>query len=211
MWASRRTGTGAAKAFRFGVAAVEFEGGSCTSAVDAGEGADADAGVGVGVEVDSGGRIIGARRSVETETKPEERGFGLDSITGDGIVGEEAAVEVAEVVAAAAAIVAASRSGSGGEDDETSSGSGPGSYASNLPNHSATRPFVADLRRTASSSSSSRLPSLFFFLFAFPSLLLLLTRSLSLSLSFSFESDLADLRDRALYVPRSLLDEAPLP
>jgi hypothetical protein len=208
MWASRRTGTGAAKAFRFGVAAVEFEGGSCTSAVDAGEGADADAGV--GVEADSGGRIIGARRSVETETKPEERGFGLDSITGDGIVGEEAAVDVAEVVAAAA-IVAASRSGSGGEDDETSSGSGPGSYASNLPNHSATRPFVADLRRTASSSSSSRLPSLFFFLFAFPSLLLLLTRSLSLSLSFSFESDLADLRDRALYVPRSLLVEAPLP
>jgi hypothetical protein len=124
-------------------------------------------------------------------------------------VGEQVAVVAVEVVAAA--IVAASLSGSGGEDDESSSGSGPGSHASNLPNHSATRPFVADLRRAASSSTSSRLPSLFFFLFAFPSLLLLLTRSLSLSFSFSFESDFADLRDRALYVPRSLLDEAPLP
>jgi hypothetical protein len=190
MGASRRTGTGAGKASRFGVAEVELEDGLCTSAVDAGEGADAD--VGVGVEAGSSGRAIGARRSVETETKPEERGFGLDSITGDGTVGEEAAVAAADV-------------------GETSSGSGPGSHASNLPNHSATRPFVADLRREASSSSSSRLPSFFFFLFAFPSLLLLLTRSLSLSFSFSFESDLADLRDRALYVPRSLLDEAPLP
>jgi hypothetical protein len=205
MCASRRTGTGACKAFRFGVAAVELEGGSCTSAVDAGDGADADAGV--GVEADSGGREIGARRSVETATKPEERGFGLDSITGDGTVGEEATVVVVEAEVVGAAIIAASRSGSGGEDDETSSGSGPGSHASNLPNHSATRPFVADRRRAASSSSSSRLPSLFFFLLTFPSLLLLLTRSLSLSL----ESDLTDLRDRALYVPRSLLDEAPLP
>jgi hypothetical protein len=209
MYASRRTGTGAGKAFRFGVAAAEFEDGLCTGTVDAGEGADADAGV--GIEADSGGREIGARRSVETETKPEERGFGLDSITGDGTVGEEAVVVVAEADVVAAAVVAASRSDSGAEGDESSSGSGPGSYASNLPNHSATRPFVADLRCAASSSNSSRLPSLFFFLLAFPSLLLLLTRSLSLSLSFSFESDLADLRDRALYVPRSLLDEAPLP
>ena len=192
MCASRRTGTGAGKTFRFGVAAVELEDGSCTSAVDAGVGADA----GVGVEAGSGGREIGARRSVETAIKPEERGFGLDSITGDGTVGEEAVVVEVEVVTPA--IVATSRSGSGGEDDGTKSGSGPGSHASTLPNHSATRPFVADLRRAASSSCSSCLPSLFFFFFAFPSLLLLLTRPLSLSLSFSFESDLADLRDRAL-------------
>ena len=35
----------------------------------------------------AGGREIGARRRVETETKPEERGFGSDSTTG-GFVGE---------------------------------------------------------------------------------------------------------------------------
>jgi hypothetical protein len=72
--------------------------------------------------------------------------------------------------------------------------SGSGSYTSNLPNHSATRPFVARLRRAASSSPCpSRLSLLFLAFFSFP-------RS----------SDLAGLRESALYVPRSLLDEAPL-
>jgi hypothetical protein len=73
-------------------------------------------------------------------------------------------------------------------------------HASNLPNHSATRPFAARLRRAASSPRTSRLSFFFFAFFSLP-----------LSLSFSFESDLADLRERALYVPRSLLDEAPAP
>src|SRR6266436_8859060 len=190
-------GTGAGKAFAFRVVAVELEGGSFACA------ADAAGGVGADVKADSGGRKIGARRSVETETKPEERGFGLDSIIGDGALGEEVALAVAAAIDAGA--------GSGTVLISTS-GSGPGTYASNLPNHSATRPFAADLRRAASSSRSSRLPSIFFFLFAFPSLLLFLFLSLSLSLSwfFSLKSDLTDLRERALYVPRSLLDEAPV-
>ena len=164
---------------------------------------------------DSGGREIGARRSVETATKPEECGFGFDSITGGGTVGEGAAGAAAMATGAGSVCDAGSCSGSGGEPAESgsisgsgllsSSGSGPGSPTSNLPSHSAMRPFAADRRRAASSSRSSRL---FFFFFAFPSLLRL---SLSLSLSFSFESDLADLRESALYVPRSLLDEAPVP
>jgi hypothetical protein len=59
-----------------------------------------------------------------------------------------------------------------------------------LPNHSATRPFAARFRRAASSPFTSRLS--FFFFFGFPSL------PLPLPLSLSFESDLADLRERAL-------------
>ena len=75
-------GGGASEVVRFGVAAVDLDDDSCTSVVDADEGAHGCA----VAEADAGGSIIGTRRSVETGTN------GLDSITGDGTLGEGAAV-----------------------------------------------------------------------------------------------------------------------
>jgi hypothetical protein len=85
----------------------------------------------VGVEVElegagSTGREIGARRRVATETKPEERGFGADSMIGGAA---EASVAIgAGSVGRAAAGDSGGDAGPGPVISSSESCSGSGSY-----------------------------------------------------------------------------------